>query len=317
MANQSRGASFLDAEARRQLQVIDGGAIDWERYLKPDDKARVIPAESLEERGKAELLLGKDSEPGLELPWPKLKGKVRIRPGKLALWAGWSRHGKTQMLKQVMASAIRDSERPLICSMEEEVIEVWKDMARVSLAKDEYRPADVAAYVDFIRGKLWLYDQQGTVSAERVQAVIRYAAKELGITQVVVDSLMMLAVSRDDYDAQRRFVSELKTTAKDTNCTVHLVVHMRKRDGITGEEKPGGLHDIAGGHEIGSIADYVFIVWRDMKGGQSILKVDKQRGQMNWTGTAGLNFHQVSRQFVEDAHATVYVCREPGSDFDE
>jgi hypothetical protein len=81
---------------------------------------------------------------------------------------------------------------------------------------------------------------------------------------------------------------------------------MRKRDGKGGEETPGSIHDIAGGHEIGSIADSVIVVWRDIKGQANppcILRVDKQRGEVDWLGTIGLNFHQRSRQFVEDVHA--------------
>lgn len=320
MANADKGAAILDMAARKFADVIDGSGIDWEQYLRHDDAAKIVPAEALAERCRRELLLGREAESGLTLPWPKTRGRVLIRPGKLALWAGWSRHGKTQMLKQLMCHAIRDGEKVLIASMEEEIHEVWKDMARIACATDEFTKSNTENFVRFVTGNLWLYDQQGTVDARRIQALIRYAVKQHGVTQVVVDSLMMLAVSRDDYDAQRRFVAELKTTAKDTGVAVHLVAHMRKGEGRNSEDSPGSLHDISGGHEIGSIADYVFVVWRDQKGSSevpAILKVDKQRGQVNWTGKVGLNIHQVSRQFVEDVHATQYLTREPGEDFEE
>ena len=310
MPSAARGASVLDLAAARHAGVVRGEDIDWDRYLTDTDKAQIVPAESLAERAKEQLLLGNEVAEGLSLPWAKCERNVKLRRGKLAVWAGWSRHGKTQMLKQVMLHAIKNGERPLIASMEEDILDVWKDMARLYVAKDTYSPRELDKFTEFMRGELWLYDQQGAVSGDRVQAVIRYAAKELAVTQVVVDSLMMLKVPRDDYDAQHRFVSALKTTAKDTGTTVHLVAHMRKRDGKGGEDQPGGLHDISGGHEIGSIADYVFIVWRDMakKGNhQAMLKVDKQRGAVNWTGTIGLNFHDLSRQFVEDVHPTRYL----------
>lgn len=310
-------ANILDLAAKKHAQVISGESIDWERWLTPEDKSQVIPAESLSERGKEQLLLGKETEHGLYLPWEKTRGKVLMKPGKLIVWAGWSRHGKTQMLKQAMLSAIKQGERPLVASMEEEIIDVWKDMARLYVAKDTYKPRELDQFTDFIRGELYFYDQQGAVSGERIQAVIRYAASELKVTQVMVDSLMMLKVPRDDYDAQHRFVSSLKTTAKDTGCTIHLVAHMRKREGKNGEQEPGTIHDISGGHEIGSIADSVFIVWRDMerKGAHSsILKVDKQRGAVNWTGTIGLNFHETSRQFVEE-HYPIQFIEERGENF--
>ncbi len=304
MAIADKGASFLDQSAKKHLAVIHGDHIDWNRWMSPDDHTRIIPAEALAERGKERVVLGAAHEAGLTLPWEKTHGKVLMRPGKLIVWAGWTHHGKTQMVKQAMLYAIKSSERPLIASMEEEVTDVWCDLATMACGQ-EPSPAKVDKFIEFIRGKLWLYDQEGQVSPRRIQAVIRYAASELKITQVVIDSLMMLAVDKDDYEAQAKFAGELKATAKDTGVTVHLVAHMRKRDGKGGDESPGTIHDIAGGHEIASKADSVFIVWRDKKPGASpasILKVDKQRGRINWIGNIGLNFNEKHRQFVEDVH---------------
>jgi twinkle protein len=311
LANAARGLSLLD---QVRNQVIEGDSIDWQKYLQPADKARIIPAEALMEEGMKRVLLGVEREEGLTLPWAKAEGKVLIRPGKLCVWAGWTHHGKTQLVKMLMLHAISKSEKPLIASMEEEVVDVWTDMASMACGSIEPRSQDVRRFVEFVKQNLWLYDQQGMVDAKKIQAVIRYAAAELKITQVVVDSLMMLAVDRDDYEAQARFIGELKTTAKDTGVTIHLVCHMRKRDGKGGDEAPGTIHDISGGHEIGSKADYVFIVWRNKKADNNppcVLRVDKQRGRMNWVGSLGLNYHASSRQFVEDASPMRFWDEEP------
>lgn len=316
MASASAGVAYLE---RRIAGVIDGATVDWGRYLNPEDKSRIIPAEALAEQVKREILLGREAELGLGLPWPKTADKVLLRPGKLSIWTGWSRHGKTQMLKQLMLHGIGNGERVLICSMEEEVREVWRDMAWIACGRDDASPRQIDRFVDFVRGKLYLFDQQGQINAKKAVALVRYAAAELKVTHVVVDSLMMMALGRDDYDGQARFVGELKTAAKDGQCHVHLVAHMRKRDGKTGEEAPGTLHDIAGGHELGSITDNAFVVWRDRERKDPskpdvILKVEKQRGRVNWTGTIGLNTHVVSRQFVESIYAMKFWGREPGED---
>lgn len=311
-----RGIAALDAY-RQKGGVIDGSAIDWSRWLKPEDKSRILPAEALAEKAKARLMLGAEQEQGLSLPWEKTHGKVLIRPGKLAVWAGWTHHGKTQMVKQVMLQAVKQSEKPLVASMEEEVVGVYSDMATMACGEQQPSPTEFNRFNSFVTGKLWFFDQQGQIDSNRMQAVIRYAASELKVTQVVVDSLMMMAISRDDYEAQGAFVRQLHATAKDTGVTVHLVAHMRKRDGKGGDEIPGTIHDIAGGHEIASAADYVFVVWRDKKPNASPacqLKVDKQRGRINWTGTINLNYHQRSRQFVEDVHAMRF-WDETGQDF--
>jgi len=304
MASIERGIAALD-DFRKKGGVIEADAIDWQRYMRPDDRARIVPAETLAEKAKARLMLGAEQEEGLRLPWEKTKGKVLIRPAKLAVWAGWTHHGKTQMVKQVMLSAIQQSERVLIASMEEEVVDVYSDMAVMACGTQQPTPKEFERFNSFVTGKLWLFDQQGQIQPDRMLAVIRYAAEELKVRQVVVDSLMLLAVNRDDYEAQARFVGQLHAVAKDSGATVHLVAHMRKRDGKGGDESPGTTHDIAGGHEIASIADYVFLPWRDKKPNAQPacqLKVDKQRGRINWLGTINLNFHATSRQFVEDVH---------------
>jgi twinkle protein len=298
--------SIVD-RARAAVQRVSPD-IDLKQYMHREERNRVIPAEQLAEEGKRRMLLGTEPEPGLTLPWVKADGRVLIRPGKLVVWCGWSRHGKSQMLKQIMLHAMAQGEKACIASMEEEIHEVWVEMGRAALDTEEPSLKQVDDWVRFQTGKLWFYDQQGNVEAAKIKAVVRYCAEELKITQFVVDSLMMLAVDRDDYDGQARLVGELKLLAKDTGCTVHLVAHMRKRDGKGGDETPGTLHDIAGGHEIGSKADYVFNVWRDVKrknqdNPDCVLGVEKQRGRINWLGSLGLNYHQRSRQFVEGDHA--------------
>jgi hypothetical protein len=213
------------------------------------------------------------------------------------------------MLKQVMLHAIKNGEKPLIASMEENVRTVFKDMARMACLTDDPSPRQIDRFVSFISGNLWLYDQQGRVSPQKLIAVTRYAIAELKVTHVMIDSLMMMAIPRDDYEAQAAFVSELHNITLHEPATIHLVAHMRKRDGKGGEEAPGSIHDVAGGQEIGSMVDSVYVVWRNMKEGarapgefQCALKVDKQRGRIDWLGTLGLNYHQGSRQFVEDVH---------------
>lgn len=323
MPNAERGAQVLDmARAGRSLQSIADEDIDWNEYNTREERARVIPAESLAVEGKRRMLLGTDAIVGLTLPWDKTTGKVRIIPGKLVIWCGWSRHGKTNMAKQVMLHAITEGDKVCIASMEEEMHDVWEDMGYMACGSDKPTVREIDRWTKFQTGTLWFYDQNGTVSAAKIKTVIRYCAEVLHITQFVVDSLMMLAVNRDDYDAQSVFVGELKALAKDTKCTIHLVCHLRKSESVAGEAKPGRMHDIAGGHEIASKADYVFNVWRDtarkqIDSPECVLTVEKQRGRINWIGKLALEFHARSRQYVEGKFPMTFWAgraREPGED---
>lgn len=294
------------AMQRWEEHTIKGDAVNWDDYLHPDDVSRIVPADSIGEQAKESLLTGSIYQDGMRLPWGKTHSDVVIKQGKLAIWTGWSRHGKSQMLKMLELHSIGHGERWIVASMEEEIADIWIDMAIMYAGNDNPSKRMLDEFSKYISGKLWFYDQQGMVSAKRMQAVLRYAGTQIKTTQATVDSLMMLAMDRDDYDVQSRFVGELKSLAKDTHQTVHLVAHMRKREGKGGEEQPGNMHDIAGGHEISSKADYVFNVWRNMQkkndmDHDSVLTVDKQRGRgrMNWIGRIGLNYHKASGQFVD------------------
>lgn len=287
--------------------------IDWSKWLKPSDKARVVPAESLAQDCKQRMMLGSDAEEGITLPWDKTQKNVFIRQGKLVIWTGYSFHGKSQMLKQVMLHAIHRGERVVIASMEEDIREIWEDLARMWCGTPEPTVQTLGKFIEFITGRLWIYDQQGRVEPKRMLAVTRYASAELKVTHSVIDSLMMLKQKKDDYDAQNDFCAELKSVGKDTGQTTHLVAHLKKPDGRNGDKMPGSPHDIAGGHEIFSMADYVFNVWRDKEpepgNPECVLRVEKQRGKKKWIGGIGLHFHEESRQFTQAPNRLVEFWR--------
>lgn len=303
--------------ANKHMQLISSRDVGGIKIFPIADY--LIKAEAFEEAGRRALLIGLDDEPGLRLPWDELTDKVRIAPGKLVIWTGYMHHGKSQMLKQIMLCAMQQSERVAIASMEEEPVELWCDMARMACGTQQPGVADLNAWSMFCR-RFWLYSDQGPATTRRLIEATRYAARELKINHFVIDSLMTTDIDKDDYNAQTRFARELKALAKDEKITVHLVAHMRKRDGRGGDESVGSVQEIAGPHEIGSLADYVFTVWRDKREvnerpagcRDAVLKVEKQRGRFNWIGQFGLNYHYQSRQYVRGMEAMEFW---PGAAF--
>ena len=175
--------------------TLNGDQFDWQQWMKPSDVSRVVAAESMADEVKKNILLGHEIEKGLSLPWGRTDGKVLIKPGKLAVWCGWSHHGKSQMLKQVMLHAISKGEKVLIAIMEEEIKEIWQDMAFMYAGNDSPTPRVIDDFVRMVSGKLWFYDQQGSVEANRMIAIVRYAATELKVTQAVIDSLIKYPVN--------------------------------------------------------------------------------------------------------------------------
>ena len=164
---------------------------------------------------------------------------------------------------------------------------------------------------DWTDDRLWLYDQQGTVSANQVCAVARFAAKELGVTQIFIDSLMKCVEGEDDYNGQKAFVGELTAIARDYQVHIHLVHHIKKPPS---EDHKPGKYDFKGSSAVTDQVDNVIAVWRnkvkerkredrkltdeaDMNEPDQLLICDKQRNG-EWEGTIGLWFHKESQQYL-------------------
>lgn len=246
--------------------------IDFSVYLKETDaKANVKPASAWIAQ-MLERLHKPDQIKRVYLPWEKCQDKFQIRPGEVTLWAGQNGHGKTQVLSQVALSLMGQGERVCIASFEMKPITTLQRLARMYAGTNpfspEYQSVDGIKALDDLftefsqwsDGRLWLYDQQGSVTADRVIGMSRYCAKELGITHVVIDSLMKCVNGEDDYNGQKSFVDELTALARDNGIHVHLIHHTRKP---TNEAHLPDKHDTKGSGSITDQVDNVMMVWRN------------------------------------------------------
>ncbi|HQZ08289.1 MAG TPA: DnaB-like helicase C-terminal domain-containing protein, partial [Burkholderiaceae bacterium] len=188
------------------------------------------------------------------------------------LWAGQNGHGKTQVVSQVALSLMGQGEKVVVASFEMKPATTLQRFARMYAGENPFSPAfqsdeGVAAVIDLYRefgewsdGKLWLYDQTGTVEASRVIGMARYCAKELGVTHVVIDSLMKCVQGEDDYNGQKAFVDDLTALARDNQIHIHLIHHTRKPQN---ENHVPDKYDNKGSGAITDLVDNVMMVWRN------------------------------------------------------
>lgn len=246
--------------------------IDFNAYLRETDaKANVKPASAW-----IALLIENLHNPAkvkkVRLPWEKVGDAVLLRPGEVTLWAGQNGHGKTQVLSQVVLSLLGQGEKVVIASFEMKPITTLQRLARMYAGTNpfspEYQSVDGIKALDGLFNEfsqwsdrsLWLYDQQGSVTADRVIGMARYCAKELGITHVVIDSLMKCVNGEDDYNGQKEFVDELTAMARDNGIHIHIVHHTRKPQN---EAHTPDKHDSKGSGSITDQVDNVMMVWRN------------------------------------------------------
>jgi twinkle protein len=275
--------------------------VDFEAYMasRTADAALVKPAEDFHEALHEEFF-GADDLKGRYTPWRKLDDLVRIRPGELTCWAGFNGHGKSMATGQVLLSLMEQGEKALVASFEMKPKKTLARMCRQHAGTGSPTAAYVGKFLDAVAGKLWLYDQQGETTPERVYGVIAYCAEQLGVTQVIVDSLMKVVGDEDDYNGQKRFVGKLQSLARDLSIHVHLVTHSRKREDEN--KRPGKQDNKGSGAIVDQTDNFVSVFKLPAKEGDTgpthCLYFDKQRNG-EWEGHLALWMDPASLRFKE------------------
>jgi len=290
------------------MRVIDD-QIDFNAYLQgPDEGASVRPASNW----LNDVVSAFECPPGLTgaaLPWSKTHELVRLRHGELTIWPGMSGHGKSMLIGQVALGLMAQDEKVCIASMEMKPASTMQRMCRQAFGSNQPQRRDIQDLHHWTDGRLWLYDQQGQVSPERILAVARFCHQQVGINHLVVDNLLSCGIAEDGYDAQKQFVLALATHAHDTGQSIHLLAHSRKGKD---ESTPPGKFDVRGSASITDLADNVFSVWRNKgkeeaqeKGdrskdgeGDALLIVCKHR-HGDWEGRIQLWFDRNSQTYLQ------------------
>lgn len=286
--------------------VLDDDDIDFEHFMRETEaEHKVKRIEAYEDDINREFD-DAVTEKHPRLPWPSMRSWLALRPGELSLWFGFNGHGKSLVLGQAILSIVAQGERACIASFEMKPRKTLARMARQFA--DSYRPdpGQVKDFVQWGAGRIWVYDQTGSINAEKVFAVVRYAAEKLKVTHFVIDNLSKFVAADDDYAGQKSIADRLWTLALDLNIHIHLVHHARKdRD----EAKPPRKMDALGAGAITNAADNVFVIWRnkakhetdrvDDTKPDAVFLCDKQRNGSGREGVQSLNFHQRSQQFIE------------------
>jgi twinkle protein len=282
--------------------------IDFDRYLTADgDRERIRPLADFSS-AVTERLATDPNETGEHLPWRKTRSHFAFRPGEITIWSGIGGSGKSTLLSMTLAF-MPEGTKSVIASLEMPPVTTIAKITRQCSGKAHPDPEACAEIYRGLSG-MYVYDQVDTVPADRVIAMMAYAARELGIKHCAIDSLVKLGVAEDDYDGQKRVVDKLAQVAKWLGIHVHLVCHLRKSGSI--DNRPDGF-SIRGSSAIRDLVDNVLILHRNYAKERAVLEgepvekdapdaeliVDKNR-HGEWTGHYRLWWHGPSQQYLEE-----------------
>ncbi len=294
--------------------------IDFSSYMEETDHKQKIKQARLWVDELEEELFQPVEDRSVAMPWVSTHGTFAFRPGEVTVWAGANGGGKSLMTGQVALSLIRQKQRVLIASFEMKPKTSVKRMLRqyagrnleaslVPRQSNDQRLETYRRFKSYAGDQLWFYDQQGTINAKQMAAVCRYAAIEMSMNHIFIDSLMKCVSGEDDYNAQKAFIDELTAIARDHDVHIHLVHHIRK---LQNDEARPSKFDLRGSSSITDQVDNVLILWRnkakehaiqqgkdvDYSLPDAMLLCEKQR---NGEGEEWYSFwyHQDSQQFVD------------------
>lgn len=197
---------------------------------------------------------------GDPLPWEKTHSIFRFRETELTLWSGYSGHKKTMTIGHVLFHLICLGKKICLASMEMNPLVLLKRIITQAVGNPNPPHELIISFLEFLHGKLYIFDQQCSVDKDLILKVTEYSASELKCDHIFIDSLMMCGMRPDDYGAQKDFCAGLKFIANKYKIHNHLVVHMRKPPQNVSSFHIATKHEISGGADIYNQADNVLVI---------------------------------------------------------
>jgi twinkle protein len=299
-----------DFEEYARLNIIDDRDADFSQWVTPEDKSLI--KSSSEYQDEVETLLREgEKRIGESLPLKNTTQDFIFRAGELSVYSGYSGHKKSMLQSYIALGLVAQGTRVLIASFEMSPKRTLWRMAKQFSGKSEPDENDLSLFFNFVSKNLYIYDQQGTVSAKKMVGVSRFSIHKLGIKHIFIDSMMKLQIPDDNLNLQKWLVNELSSLARDKNSHIHLVAHSKKPQSEGDERKLyPSKYGVSGSGNITNVADNVLISYSAKKGrvdhGQleeysHLLIIEKQRnGELEPTYAldfySNLQFSRVSEE---------------------
>lgn len=199
----------------------------------------------------------------------RMKGLVKKG---ITVVSGLRASAKSTWLSDVSLNAIKDGHTVITYSGEltSKKFMRWmylqaagKNKVRKSIQFDDnyYTTKEVNNQIaEWLGDRFWLYNNNYGNSFKQIAEQLRRIIQAKKADLVIIDNVMALnleELDKDKYEAQTKFVWELKNIANLTNTHIIFVAHPRKAQGFL------RLDDISGSGNISNIVDNAFIVHRN------------------------------------------------------
>lgn len=199
---------------------------------------------------------------GFHLPWASVMETGFVEYGALTVLAGYSGHGKTEIVSQVVLSAAQQGVRACVASLEFKASKWLQRQTRQAVRDPSPGPQTIRRALNWMGENIWAVDVYGGMKADRAVEVFEYAYKRYGVRLFVLDNLSKLGIADDDLPEQKRVINLFAEFAVRTNTHFILVHHLRK---VEDDFSAGNKLSLKGSSAIGDMADDIWLVLRNRK----------------------------------------------------
>ena len=198
---------------------------------------------------------------GDSTPWSELDSVLKgWRGSETTIWTGRNGAGKSTVLNQIVLDAAGKGKRCCIYSgeMAPERYLRWAVIQYTN--NNNPSPMAIEKALQWMDDKLYILNISAGIDPNKLLSDFEYAARRYDVKHFIVDSLMKVKLNdSDEYNEQKKFVSQLSDFSKKFNVHAHLVAHPRKT--ATDNDEPGKV-DVKGSSHITDLADNVIVLYR-------------------------------------------------------
>lgn len=204
---------------------------------------------------------------GFLLPWLEMHDQFIFGRGETTIIAGYTSHGKTEIVGQLVLDAGRQGEIACIASLEFKPDKWLARQVRQLTNEETPSRAAIQTAMDWLGQRTWVIDttaKTGTTSANNVEAILSafaYAHRRYGVRLFVIDPFLKLGIGEDDLNGQKAAIDAITTFAVRYNVHVILVHHMRKAE----DDSAARLTSLSlrGSSSLSDMCDNIWLVWRN------------------------------------------------------
>lgn len=243
--------------------------VDWQTELEnvPPTAGDIKAPEDFADSAW-DYLEGRLLKRGVSTPWRNFDFK--FAKGTFNLFMGMSGSGKSQITQQIALHATRDGsaeepQRVLIWSAEMPTPAVVSLFAKLAGGVKQPTREYFDKAVKYLGDRVWIYDRQHRVTLDELIGVSLFAQRELGVTMVIIDSMVKIHSKANAHDlnlVQTDMADRLAITARDTGLIFLMVAHARKGES---ERQRIDKFSLKGSGGISDMASTLFAVNRNIE----------------------------------------------------